>query len=147
MFARLLRFYLTDMPGLASHGDVLFWAQRAFPISLSTRDKPTNAWNRHWEDLWSMRGSYQSISSSPFANVKCRFEAWPHTIHGDASSDFTLNQTTTLIQLLPNFERFQWIICDGCSMLTEEAYYSRTWSCSIWDLHMLYQVFRDFPDF
>ena len=55
---------LYDMPGIAPRMDVLSWGRRDFQI-FSNRDTSRNAWNHHWGSLWSIRGSYQTIWSSP----------------------------------------------------------------------------------
>ena len=55
-----------------------------------------NAWNRHWR-MWSKRGSYQTIWSSPFTNVELHSRAWPCTMIPSISQTF--NHVMTL---LPN---------------------------------------------
>ena len=59
--------------------------------------------------------------------------------------DLTIyNENPLLIRLcteldrLPNFERFQWNICDGRGIPTGDAHSSGHLVPSFWDLHMLY---------
>ena len=42
-----------------------------------------------------------------------------NTLH---RSDFIPNQDFTELDLLPNYERFSKIVCDGCGMPTRDAY-------------------------
>ena len=40
-----------------------------FQIICSNMDTSRNAWNRFWRSFWSIRGSYQTIQSSPLTNA------------------------------------------------------------------------------
>ena len=93
---------LYDMPGIAPRMDVLSWGRRDFQI-FSNRDTSRNAWNHHWGSLWSIRGSYQTIWSSPLTNVKWHSVTWPYTMTTPYWSDFVPN--STFYRILRGFHR------------------------------------------
>ena len=77
------------------------------------------------EVLWSIRGSYQAIRRSSLMNAKWHSLAWPNTMTNlQWSNCIPIHDLFTEHDLLPTYERFQYIICDGCSMLTGDTYSS-----------------------
>ena len=130
---------LYDMPGRAPHMDVLFWGQRDFPITFSNRDTPRTLEVVIEEVLWSIRGSHQTIWSSPLTSVKCHSVAWTNTMA--PTSDQTLHQIMTWIPNL-TFYRITWgfhtWFATGVACRQETLNPPDTWSRLIWDLQMFY---------
>ena len=85
----------------SSYGCFILRATR-LSKSFSNRDTSTNGLNRHWR------------SNMSILSINMRFyEDWPYT--RTPSTEDTFNKT---VPSLPNCERFPWIICKGCSLLT-----------------------------
>ena len=129
---------LYDMPGLAPRMAVLFSGRRDSQIRFSNRDTSRNAWNRHRGNLWSRRGSYQTIWSSPLTKVK-----WH-------SAMIIYNDNPPLIRLytkpwpyyrsrpFTEFWGFHWIFAAGVACRQGTLTSPDTWSRAILDLHMFY---------
>ena len=63
----------------------------------------------------------------PLTNVKWHSVAWPYTMTTLHRSEFMpIRDLITELDLLPNYERFSYGICDGRDMPTGNAYYLRT---------------------
>ena len=79
IIAGVWRFHLTtdDMPGIASHIDVLFREQRDYSKIFSNRDTcmPKNAWSRHW-----IRSIVDTGVLSNNMNVDWHSETWSYTM-------------------------------------------------------------------
>ena len=96
-----------DMPGLALRMDVLFWRRRDFQIASRTGIRQGTIEIVIEKVLWSIRGSYQTIWSSPLINVKWHSVTRPYTMTTHYWSDFIPScDLITELDLLPNFERF-----------------------------------------
>ena len=91
------------------------------------------------EFLWSIRGSYQTIWSSPLTNVKWHSVIWPHIMTALQRSDFI-----AISDLLPNsiFYRimrgFHRTFATGVACRQETLTPPETWSRQIWDLHIFF---------
>ena len=84
---------LYDIPWLAPRMNLLFWGWRDFQISISTGIRQGTLEIIIEEVLWSIRGSYQTIWSSPLTNVKWHYVTWPYTMATSYWSDFVPNST------------------------------------------------------
>ena len=58
-----------DTHRLTPRMNVLFWGPGDFQVIYSNRDTSWDAWNRHKEVIWSIRGSYSAKWSLPLSNV------------------------------------------------------------------------------
>ena len=118
----------------SSYMDVLYWGRRDFQIlSFSNRDTSRIAWNRHWGSVVVDTGILSN--NMKFPSPKCYMTFCDLTI---CNGKPLLIRLFTELDLLPNYERFPWNICDGCGMPTGDAYSSGYLVPSIWGLHMFY---------
>ena len=64
-------------------------------------------------------------NNAKFPSHEWHFVAWPFTMTTLHRSDFIPNPDhITELDYLPNYERFPWNICNGCSMPTGDTYSS-----------------------
>ena len=92
----------------------------------------------------SIWGSHQTLWSLPLPNVTWHSGTWPYTM--THSIDQTLHQFANLLPnwtllpiltLLPNFGGFHRTLATGAASQQRTLTPSDTWSCPIWDLHLL----------
>ena len=77
------------------------------------------------EVSWSIRESYQTIRSSTLTDAKWHSVACPNTMTTLHRSDFIpIREPFTEVDLLPTYKSFPLNICDGCRILTGDAYSS-----------------------
>ena len=115
-----LSLSLCDTPGLAHRINVLFWGPGDFPVSYSTGI--TLGTLEIVEVLWSTRGSYSTIWSFPFTNVKRHSDPWPVTVTSQPIRLSPISWPWYRAWSSPNYECFRWSICKGCGMPAGNAY-------------------------
>ena len=98
------------------------------------------------EFLWSIRGSYQTIWSSPLTNAKWHSVAWPNTMTFLHRSDIIPIRDLfffTELDLYRIMKGFNKTFATGVACWQGTLTPPDTWSCLIWDLHMFYWLRPD----
>ena len=101
--------------------NVLFWGPGDFPVSNSNRDTSGTVEIVIQEVLWSIRGYYSAIWSTPLTNVKWHSELWTTV------TSQPIRLSTNFMTLIPSltftdYEWFSWSICNGCGIPPGNAY-------------------------
>ena len=134
------------MPGLAHLMNVLFQGQSDFHLSSSDRDMSWNVWNRPSGNFMVDFGISSNIMQSP--SPKCYMAFWDMTIYNNTLnwSDITpICELITELCFITDFDltcitkfwRFPYNIATGAASQQRTLTPPATWSCPIWDLHLL----------